>query len=340
MTIRERIEAEECERLATYAAKAILSKGRALDEPPDPMRTCFQRDRDRIIHCKGFRRLKHKTQVFYSPEGDHYRTRLTHTLEVAQIARTISRALRLNEDLTEAIALAHDLGHTPFGHSGEDALNQVVPGGFKHNLQSLRVVKYVERRNGKPGMGLNLSAEVLDGIVCHSADWPKTADTLEGQVVKVADKIAYINHDFDDAVRAGIISETDVPDQAREVLGDTRARRLDTLVQDIVEQSYGRPAIYQSHAVKEAMASLRGFMFDRVYTGSPAKHEGDKAKMLVISLYEYYMANHDELEADSGESPSDGEWSRTVVDYIAGMTDRYAVSQFSRRFMPAPWAVY
>ena len=241
MTVRERIEREEAARLSAYAALAANSRGRDLHDEADEFRTCYQRDRDRIIHCKAFRRLKHKTQVFYSPEGDHYRTRLTHTLEVSQIARTMARALMLNEDLTEAISLGHDLGHTPFGHSGEAAMNEVLPDGFHHNQQSLRVVEFVERRNGRDERGLNLTWEVRNGILCHSAEWPEQAATLEGQVVKLADKIAYVNHDVDDAVRAGIITESMIPEEARDLLGQTRRERLDTLVADVIRQSQGKP---------------------------------------------------------------------------------------------------
>ncbi|MCR4427485.1 MAG: deoxyguanosinetriphosphate triphosphohydrolase, partial [Firmicutes bacterium] len=314
MCVRERTEQEEAERLSPYAALARNSQGRARQESEDELRTCFQRDRDRLLHCKAFRRLKHKTQVFYSPEGDHYRTRLTHTLEVSQIARTMARALRLNEDLTEAIALGHDLGHTPFGHSGEAALNEVLPGGFRHNVQSLRVVEHVERREGKTERGLNLTLEVRDGILCHSADWPEQARTLEGQIVRMADKIAYVNHDVDDAMRAGIITEEMVPDLARRVLGPTRRERLNTLVNDLIEQSEGKPVVSQSDEVARAMASLRDFMFERVYVGSVAKAEGDKARALLVQLFHYYLEHPEELARDAGEISAMEDPIQTVVD--------------------------
>lgn len=340
MTVRERLENEEVERLSPYASLSINTRGRDREEEPDEFRTCYQRDRDRIIHCKAFRRLKHKTQVFLSPEGDHYRTRLTHTLEVAQIARTMARALQLNEDLTEAIALGHDLGHTPFGHSGEAALNEAVDGGFRHNEQSLRVVEFVERREGKSGPGLNLTWEVRNGILCHSADWPDEAATLEGQVVKYADKIAYVNHDVDDAMRAGIITGDMIPKEAQRILGRTRSVRLDTLVKDVIEESAGKDRISMSPEVARGMASLRDFMFDRVYIGSIAKIEADKATRLLIQLYHYYIAHVDELIEESGEPLEDGNVVRIAVDYIAGMTDRYAMKQWTERFVPAPWGIY
>ncbi|MEA4882095.1 MAG: deoxyguanosinetriphosphate triphosphohydrolase [Clostridia bacterium] len=340
MSIRERIEAEEAQRLSPYAALARESRGRDRSEAPDAFRTCYQRDRDRIIHCKAFRRLKHKTQVFYSPEGDHYRTRLTHTLEVSQIARTVARALSLNEDLTEAISLGHDLGHTPFGHSGEAALNAVLEGGFRHNEQSLRVVEFIERRENHEERGLNLTWEVRNGIVCHSAEWPEYAVTLEGQVVRYADKIAYVNHDVDDAIRAGIITESAIPDEARRTLGMSRAERLDTLVGDLIENSSGQPNVVLSPEVAEGMAVLREFMFERVYTGSAAKTEAEKAKALLIQLYYYYIDHVNELTCDSGEPSAPGDPVQTAVDYIAGMTDQYAMKQWMSRFVPAPWAVY
>ncbi|MDD2200763.1 MAG: deoxyguanosinetriphosphate triphosphohydrolase [Firmicutes bacterium] len=340
MTIRERLENEEVERLSPYAALSLNTRGRDREEKPDRFRTCYQRDRDRIVHCKAFRRLKHKTQVFLSPEGDHYRTRLTHTLEVAQIARTISRALRLNEDLTEAIAYGHDLGHTPFGHSGEAALNEAVEGGFRHNEQSLRVVEFVERREGKSEPGLNLTWEVRNGILCHSAEWPDEAATLEGQVVKYADKIAYVNHDVDDAMRAGIITEEMIPEEAQQILGRTRSERLDTLVKDLIDESANKERILMSPEVARGMAALRDFMFEKVYIGSIAKVEADKATRLLIQLYYYYVDHVDELIDESGESLEDCDVTRIAVDYIAGMTDRYAMRQWTAKFVPAPWGVY
>jgi len=346
LTVRERIEADEDARLSEFASRASRSRGRERAEADDDIRTCYQRDRDRVLHCKAFRRLKHKTQVFYAPEGDHYRTRLTHTLEVSQIARTIARALRLNEDLTEAIALGHDLGHTPFGHSGEAALNEVLPGGFRHNEQSLRVVEVLAHRNGREGRGLNLTWEVRNGIVCHSADWPEKASTLEGQVVKLADKIGYVNHDVDDAIRAGIITETMIPDAAKRALGATRAERLDTLVGDIIENSMDRPAIALSPSVAEGMANLRAFMLEVVYVGSAAKTEAEKARHLLLQLFNYYVEHPAELMADSGDADVPGACNvevdivRAAADYVAGMTDRYAIMQWTRRFVPAPWSVY
>lgn len=343
MNVRERIEAEEEVRLGDFAAKASRSRGRDRAEEDDDIRTCYQRDRDRVLHCKAFRRLKHKTQVFYAPEGDHYRTRLTHTLEVSQIARTIARALRLNEDLTEAIALGHDLGHTPFGHSGEAALNEVLPGGFRHNEQSLRVVEVLAHRNGRAERGLNLTWEVRNGILCHSAEWPEQAATLEGQVVRLADKIGYVNHDVDDAIRAGIITETMIPGEARRVLGNTRSERLNTLVGDIIEHSMDKPVVELSPEVAEGMASLRSFMFEVVYVGSAAKTEAEKARRLLLQLFNYYIEHPADLIADSGDVDGEGgeaDIIRAAADYVAGMTDRFAMMQWTRRFVPAPWSVY
>ncbi len=332
MTIRESLEQREREYLSPYAALSAESRGRDHEEPQCDIRPVYQRDRDRIIHCKAFRRLKDKTQVFLTPEGDHYRTRLTHTLEVSQNARTIAKALRLNEDLTEAIALGHDLGHTPFGHAGERALNSVVPGGFKHNEQSVRMVEVLERG----GAGLNLTWETRDGIMNHQTSL--TPHTLEGKVVRLADKIAYIHHDMDDAVRAKVLTEMDVPLAIRNVLGSTPGDRLDTLVHDIITNSTGVDDIRMSDEVGGAMQELRKFMFREVYTNKTVKSEESKAESLVITLYQHYMENLDQLpdEArfylDRGEEPS-----RVVCDYVAAMTDRFAINKYQELFVPKSW---
>lgn len=330
---RERIERRE-ESLSRYAAKSRLSRGRQRWEEPCPIRTDFQRDRDRIIHCKAFRRLKHKTQVFISPLGDHFITRLTHTLEVSQIARTIARALDLNEDLTEAIALGHDLGHTPFGHLGEEVLNELYHGGFRHNEQSLRVVDLLE----KDGRGLNLMSEVRDGILEHSKGHAEIlgegwgdASTLEGQICKIADIVAYVNHDVEDAVRAGIISSDDLPDQVTGILGPTHTQRVDTLVRDIISCSWpiggdggsSRPAVRMSPTVLRAANTLRQFLFERVYQASLAGEEVVKAGEILRLLYSHFIDHEDELPPEPGCLHDDKE--RKVVDYIAGMTDQYAV---------------
>lgn len=294
------------------------------------MRTGFMRDRDRIIYSKAFRRLKHKTQVFISPEGDHYRTRSTHTLEVSQISRTLARALRLNEDLTEAIALGHDLGHTPFGHTGEFALNEVFPPGFRHNEQSLRVVDKLEGERG-----LNLTWEVRDGILCHTG--PQLPATLEGQIVRIADRISYINHDIDDAIRAGIIQENDLPRECVSILGNRHKVRINTMVTDIIEKSWGKPEITMSDDVQVATDGLRSFLFHRVYIGSIAKKEEAKAQRIVKTLYEYYLENPDFLKKDLKTKVSGEELARCVVDYIAGMTDRFAMKTFERHFVPNVW---
>jgi len=331
--IRQQIEERE-ESLSPYAAKSKFSRGRLRWEEPCPIRTCFQRDRDRIIHSKAFRRLKHKTQVFIAPLGDHYVTRLTHTLEVSQIARTISRALNLNEDLSEAIALGHDLGHTPFGHIGEEVLNELYPGGFRHNEQSLRVVDLLE----KDGQGLNLTWEVRDGILKHSKgeaailgeEW-EDMSTLEGQVCKLADVIAYVNHDIGDAIRAGIISENDLPEQAVKILGHTHSQRINTLVCDIVNCSWpvsklsslAKPIIAMSPEVLRATNSLRQFLFDKVYNPSLATKEAAKARKTLHLLYSYFLKHEDKLPPEFASLDDTGE--RKVVDYIAGMTDQYAL---------------
>ncbi len=328
MMIRQRYELREKETLSEFATLAINSLGRDVDEQQCDIRTVFQRDRDRIIHSKAFRRLEHKTQVFISPEGDHYRTRLTHTLEVAQIGRTIARALRLNEDLTEAIALGHDLGHTPFGHSGEKALNEVSDCGFKHYEQSIRVVEHLENK----GKGLNLTKEVRDGILNHPTKGKPS--TLEGKVIRLSDKIAYINHDIDDAIRAKIITDEDLPKDVIEVLGKTSRQRISRIIHDIVKQSTGINDIIMSDDMYLAMQKLRSYMFKNVYLGSKAKEETGKAENMVKQLYHYYMENNDELP-DEFRCEDCGE--RQVIDYIAGMTDRYSISKYKSLFIPKSW---
>ena len=333
MTIRENVENWEKEFLSPYASLSCNSRGRDVDEPPCDIRPVYQRDRDRILHCKSFRRLKHKTQVFLTPKGDHYRTRLTHTLEVSQNAGTIARALRLNEDLTEAIALGHDLGHTPFGHAGERALNEVCSEGFAHNRQSVRIVERLE----KEGRGLNLTWEVRDGILNHqTAGHPST---LEGKIVRYSDKIAYINHDADDAIRGGIIREDELPRTYTDILGHSTRERLNTLIHDIVGQSSGVPDIRMSEEVEFAFHGLRKFMFEHVYTNPKAKGEEKKAIHIVKELFRYYM-DHPELLPNeyvermwqSGETQE-----RSVCDYISGMTDQYAIAKFQEFFIPASW---
>ena len=333
MTIRENVENWEKEFLSPYASLSCNSRGRDVDEPPCDIRPVYQRDRDRILHCKSFRRLKHKTQVFLTPKGDHYRTRLTHTLEVSQNARTIARALRLNEDLTEAIALGHDLGHTPFGHAGERALNEVCSEGFAHNRQSVRIVERLE----KEGRGLNLTWEVRDGILNHqTAGHPST---LEGKIVRYSDKIAYINHDADDAIRGGIIREDELPRTYTDILGHSTRERLNTLIHDIVGQSSGVPDIRMSEEVEVAFHGLRKFMFEHVYTIPKAKKKKKKAIHIVKELFRYYM-DHPELLPNeyvermwqSGETQE-----RSVCDYISGMTDQYAIAKFQEFFIPASW---
>ncbi len=329
-TPRERIERIERETLAPNATLASASKGRERDEPQDRLRTCFQRDRDRIVHCKAFRRLKHKTQVFIAPEGDHYRVRLTHTLEVAQIARTAARALRLNEDLTEAIALGHDLGHTPFGHLGEQAITPFLERPFRHNEESLRIVDHLEN----DGRGLNLTWEVRDGILHHPWSMPASS-TLEGRVVRLADRIAYVNHDVDDAVRAGVLEEGELPREAVEVLGRTHGERIDTLVTDLVEHSADSPEISLSEAVFQALDVLRDFMFEHVYLRDEARSEQEKAIALVRTLFSYYLDHPDAVPAEYHRAP--GDLPTRIADYIAGMTDRYALRMYEQLFLPQGW---
>lgn len=327
MFIRQRTEQIERETLSPCACFSDASRGRPVNEEPCGVRTAFQRDRDRIIHSKGFRRLKYKTQVFIIPEGDHYRTRLTHTLEVAQISRTAARALRLNEDLTEAIALGHDLGHTPFGHAGEEVLNHIFPPGFKHNEQSLRVVDVLEGGNG-----LNLTHEVRDGILNHTG--PTRPVTLEGQVVKICDRIAYINHDIDDALRAGVLTPGKLPADCLQALGKTHRERINTMVMDLINNSQGRDIISLSPEISEITGRLRSFMFENVYIGSEAKREEVKAKHVVRFLYQYLIEHPRLIPDEHRQKISDAGVDRVVCDYIAGMTDRYAIAQFNGFFVP------
>jgi len=331
MTIREMLEKQEKQFLSPRAQLSINSRGRKVPEEPCPLRTCFQRDRDRIIHCKAFRRLKHKTQVFLAPEGDHYRTRLTHTLEVSQISRTIARALCLNEDLTEAIALGHDLGHTPFGHIGEDALTEALGRPFRHNEQSLRVVDKIEY----DGKGLNLTWEVRDGILTHTGN--KDPATLEGQIVKIADRIAYINHDIDDAIRAGILSAAELPSDLVNIFGKYQSTRINTMVNDLVEASQDKDKIQMSEKIAAATDALRDFMFERVYLNPVAKSESSKAKGILKALFEYYLEHPEELPAEFRRTEED--LKIKVCDYLAGMTDQYAVRTFDSLFVPKAWMV-
>ena len=333
MTLREQTQRWEEEKLSPLACRSAQTRGRVRPEEECQVRTPFQRDTDRIVYSKAFRRLKHKTQVFLQPEGDHYRTRMTHTLEVSRIARTIARALALNEDLTEAIALGHDLGHTPFGHAGERLLDRVMPGGFAHYQQSVRVVERLE----KNGEGLNLTWEVRNGIVCHTKG-PQAA-TLEGQVVRLADQIAYINHDIEDALRGGVIYPMDIPLEVSRVLGFTHGARIDALVKDAVEASRGQDAIRQSPEVGEAMAALKDFMFANVYTNPLAKGEEGTAQELLLRLFEHYQKNPDELPADFQAIRQEEGVDRAVCDYIAGMTDPFAVEKYKELFIPMGWTL-
>ncbi len=332
MNLREKFEEREKQYLSPYATLSCESRGRAKDEEKCDMRTDFQRDRDRIIHSKAFRRLKHKTQVFLSPEGDHYRTRLTHTLEVAQIARTVARALDLNEDLTEAIALGHDLGHTPFGHAGERSLDKLCSEGFRHNEQSLRVVNVLERRGG-----LNLTHEVRDGILCHTGD--KMPQTPEGKIVRFADKIAYINHDIDDAVRGGVISESDIPKKFADVLGKDHSERIDTMIKGIINASMEKPDIIMEEEIFNAMMGLRKFMFENVYLNPYAKAEEEKSYGLIKALYELFIENPDFISEGIRKISCSEDIKIIVRDHIAGMTDRYAISLYNKYFVPKSWNV-
>ena len=332
MTIRENLEQWEREYLSIYATLSVNSKGRSKEEPECDIRPVFQRDRDRIIHSKAFRRLKDKTQVFLTPEGDHYRTRLTHTLEVSQTARTIAKALRLNEYLVEAIALGHDLGHTPFGHAGERALNRVCPYGFEHNLQSVRVVEHYE----KGGRGLNLTYEVKDGIKNHQTG--SMPSTLEGQIVRLSDKIAYIHHDMDDAIRAGILTEADVPREIGDVIGYTIGERLKCFIHDIVTNSQGKSEICMSKEVEEAMKKMRQFMFENVYLNPVAKSEEGRAEALIETLYDYFLYNIDLLPPEFLAMIDAGEHREVVVcDYVGAMTDRFAIATYEEIYIPKCW---
>ncbi len=359
MTPREATEALEEQTLSPHAARSARSRGRARPEPPDFLRTVFQRDRDRIIHSKAFRRLMHKTQVFLAPEGDHYRTRLTHTLEVAQIARTIARAIRINEDLTEAIVLGHDLGHPPFGHAGEEALDRLMAshGGFRHDVQSLRIVEVLERRRTREGSyenGLNLTWEVRNGIGGHSKGpkdlqilpgmeeaLPALPETIEGQLARVADRIAYVHHDTDDAMRAGLISERDVPKEVRDVLGQTRGKWVDTTVRDIVEHSQGKPRLGIGEPVRTALDRLKDFLFEVVYQGSAAKSDVGKAQRLLAELFVYFVEHPEEISEEARRLLDEGQATphRAVCDFLAGMTDRFAIRMQERLFVPRAWAI-
>ena len=326
---REALEAREAQWLAPEATRAAQSRGRERPEAPCPLRTAFQLDRDRILHAKAFRRLKHKTQVFIAPEGDHYRTRLTHTLEVAQIARTVARALALNEDLTEAIGLGHDLGHAPFGHAGERVLDGLFePEGFRHNEQSVRVVEVLEP--------MNLSWEVRDGILHQTG--PGTPGTLEGQVVKICDRVAYLNHDLDDAMRAGILEASDLPSWVGPTFGNSRGARIATMVSDLVAASEPDTGVIRmSEALHDPFLELRAFLFKRVYTGSRAKQEEGKAMGIVERLYAHFLRDHEALERGLGRPVAPGDEARAAVDFVAGMTDRYAIACYERLYLPTPW---
>lgn len=334
MSIRENLERMEEISLSPFATLSVNSRGRDREEPQCDIRPVFQRDRDRILHCKSFRRLKHKTQVFLSPKGDHYRTRLTHTLEVSQNARTIAKALRLNEDLVEAIALGHDLGHTPFGHAGERILNELCEEGYRHNEQSVRIVEKLE----KDGKGLNLTWEVRDGILNHQTSM--MPHTLEGKIVRLSDKIAYINHDIDDAIRAKVMSEEDIPLEIRKVLGMTTKERLNTLIHNIIMNSMGKNDIVMSEEIGGAMQDLRKFMFQKVYTNPAAKGEEAKAERLLCELYAHYMGHIEILPEQYQRMHSEGEKKeRVVCDYISGMTDQYAVAKYREFFLPKAWEI-
>ena len=336
MISREELEKREFEYLSPYAAKSAESRGRRLTEEKCSVRTDFQRDRDRIIHSKAFRRLMHKTQVFLAPEGDHYRTRLTHTIEVSQIARTIARGAGLNEDLTDAIAMGHDLGHTPFGHSGEAVLNEIYPKGFKHNVQSLRVVDVLDSGSSNR-RGMNLTYEVRDGILNHTGkQMPVTA---EGQVVKTSDRIAYINHDIDDAIRSGIITTEDLPKECIRILGDTHKKRIDVLVRDMIENSVERPTAQLSAEKADAMNELRAYMFKNVYHNQRVKRAEDisQVRNIITSLYQYFSENTDALPEDLAAMRSEYSVEELAKDHVAGMTDRYAINLYEDLFVAKGW---
>lgn len=340
MSIREKLEEREAQTLSARATLSSKSKGRERPEAPHSLRTAFQRDRDRIIHCKSFRRLKHKTQVFLAPFGDHYRTRLTHTLEVSQIARTIAKALQLNEDLTEAIALGHDLGHTPFGHAGEETLAKLLPDGFTHYEQSLRVVEKLEYE----GKGLNLTFEVRDGICKHSKGRGEILDdekknmpeTLEGQVVRASDVIAYVNHDIDDAIRAGVLKDNDIPPHLVKIFGKWHSSRIDRMVEDVVEASLksGLKNISLSGKIKNAVVELRDFLFDRVYFNPQSRDELEKTEKIITELFKYVLKNP---EGHLKPYPQGDTLEKRAVDFIAGMTDRFALSLYEKIFFPRSW---
>lgn len=343
MNIRQMIESAENQHLCVQASRSGTSRGRRQDEDPCPIRTIYQVDRDRILHCKAFRRLKYKTQVFLAPEGDHYRTRLTHTLEVSQVARTMARALRLNEDLTEAIALGHDLGHTPFGHAGERALAELLPGGFHHVNQSLRVIDFLE----KEGAGLNLSWEVRDGIRHHSkgrgtllGDGRKSLPaTLEGQLVRLADVIAYVNHDLDDALRGGLVRNEDLPAELRRVLGETHSQRLNTLVSDLIETTLvsGLGAVRLSSDLAEHLTALRDWLYENVYRAALVEDEFRKASRVLRELFAYFTANPQALNTCGGRYVEGEAIETATADFLAGMTDRYAMNLYQKLFFPQPW---
>ncbi|MDO4619463.1 MAG: deoxyguanosinetriphosphate triphosphohydrolase [Lachnospiraceae bacterium] len=334
--IREELEQNEIRTLSPYAQLSVKSKGRERAEEPCDIRTCYMRDRDRIVHSKSFRRLKDKTQVFLAPQGDHYRTRLMHTLEVSQTAGTIARCLRLNEDLVEAIALGHDLGHTPFGHAGERALNEICPLGFRHYEQSVRAAQILE----KDGRGLNLTYEVTDGILNHGT--ARHPATLEGQVVRLCDKISYIHHDMDDAERARILRETDIPEHLRTLLGNSTRERLNTFIHDIVSTSRGKAEVMMSEEIAEGMKELRKFMFDHLYSNPAAKSEESKAISMIKQMYEYYIAHPEKMGEEyvrmvrEESAPKE----RIVCDYISGMTDQYSMVKYAEIFIPKSWSVY
>lgn len=345
MNIREMLELDEKKRLSPYAQLSSETKGRKVKEEECEIRPAYQHDRDSILHSKSFRRLKHKTQVFLAPTGDHYRTRLTHTLEVSQIARTIAKSLKLNEDLTEAIALGHDLGHTSFGHAGEAVLNEIFPGGFRHPEQSLRVVDILE----KDGKGLNLTHEVRDGILKHSkgegdiilSDPQSMPDTLEGQIVRVADIIGYMNHDIDDAIRAGVISYRDLPQDCINILGDSHSRRIDAMVKDVINVSgkVDKTEISLSETFMEATVKLRDFLYKKVYFGEVVYSNFIKASKILKELYYYFLEHEEEFLTESGMSNSTEPMERRVCDFIAGMTDRYAFNFYEKIFLPHPWLI-
>lgn len=332
LTVREKTEMAEAANLSPWACRSVDSRGRDVPEEQCPLRTVFQRDRDRIIHCKAFRRLKHKTQVFLSPVDDHYRTRLTHTLEVAQIARTIARALSVNEDLTEAIALGHDLGHTPFGHAGERVLNEISSIGFKHYEQSVRVVEKLE----KDGKGLNLTYEVRNGILCHTKG--READTVEGRIVRLADRIAYINHDIDDAVRAGVITTDSIPKQYLNILGKTTSSRINTMIMSVAENTFDGQ-IKMSPEVEHCFRELHEWMYEYVYRNPYAKAEEKKVPNVIKSLFDYYTENITELPNELMVIAMTEGAERAAVDYIAGMTDNFAVETYRNLFIPKAWNV-